>query len=203
VANNKGIPKVKSSSTTGSIPSANVLSKAESQGTSGSTKIARPRDTTSPSFGGGNTIGNLRFGSPSSSATSTSQSGSQWSNLLKQTASGGIASALGGGLKDFLGIGAIVSGFVGLFGGGKSTPPPLTRFETPVSRNQTFYTGASANPGVRTDGGLGHDGAASGVYTSSHAPSSGGLQYQSTQIAQAVKQALLNSSSLNDVIAEI
>jgi hypothetical protein len=29
------------------------------------------------------------------------------------------------------------------------------------------------------------------------------LQYQSAQIAQAVKQALLHSSSLNDVIAEI
>jgi hypothetical protein len=29
------------------------------------------------------------------------------------------------------------------------------------------------------------------------------FQYQSAQIAQAVKQALLNSSSLNDVIAEI
>lgn len=29
------------------------------------------------------------------------------------------------------------------------------------------------------------------------------FQYQSTQIAQAVKTALLNSSSLNDVIADI
>jgi hypothetical protein len=31
----------------------------------------------------------------------------------------------------------------------------------------------------------------------------GSMQYQNSQIVQAVKNALLNSSSLNDVIAEI
>jgi len=37
----------------------------------------------------------------------------------------------------------------------------------------------------------------------SSASSGQSFQYQSTQIAQAVKTALLNSSSLNDVIADI
>jgi hypothetical protein len=69
---------------------------------------------------------------------------------------------------------------VNLFGGGgKSAPPPLVQFQLPDSQSQTIYI--SSNTRSNTEP----------------------AQYQSAQIADAVKKALLNSSSLNDVIAEI
>jgi len=156
----------------------------------------------------------INFGSPSNKTTSTSQSSSEWSNLLQQTASGGVASAFGGGgLGSIAGLGGLIAGIASLFGGGKSTPPPLVEFELPASQTQTVYVssnGASTYQGsvtqqsssVKTGGAM---------YISSPTPqpsspnSSAGqtFQYQSTQIAQAVKTALLNSSSLNDVIADI
>lgn len=137
------------------------------------------------------------FGSPSNSRASTSQSGSEWANLLTQTASGGVASAFGG-LGSIAGLGGIIAGIAGLFGGGgKSTSPPLVSFQLPTSQTQTVYVSSNA---TKTSG---------AVYTSSPTPqasSSGAnqsFQYQSAQIAQAVKTALLNSSSLGDVIAEM
>lgn len=124
----------------------------------------------------------IQFGSPSSSRVTSSGSSGEWSTLLKQTESGGIAGiGSGGGLSllgSVAGIGGLISGLSSLFGGGKSTPPPLTAFQLPQSQQQTISIGSN---------------------TESNIP----LRYQSTQIAQAVKQALLNSSSLNDVIAEI
>src|SRR5262245_61965832 len=67
----------------------------------------------------------LSFGKPSSARFSTSSSGNILTGLLKQTASGGIASALGGGLSSFLGLSGLISGFASLFGGGKNELPPL------------------------------------------------------------------------------
>jgi len=48
-----------------------------------------------------------------------------------------------------------------------------------------------------------HSSSSKGIYASGQEPNVQSLQYQSSQIAQAVKQALLHSSSLSDVIAEI
>jgi hypothetical protein len=145
----------------------------------------------------------LAFGKPSSAGTTTSSAGSVLTGLLKQTASGGIASALGGGLSGLLGLGSIISGFVSLFGGGKSALPPLVQFQEPVAQNLISYISSGSHSSAPS--------AASRVSVSNSGTTNtpGGqqttstYQYQSTQIAQAVKQALLNSSSLNDVIAEI
>ena len=123
---------------------------------------------------------------------------------MKQTARGGISSALGGDLKDIGGIASIVSGFIGLFGGGKSTPPPLVHFEAPASQNQTAFVGTTTASAKWVESGTSaHATSSTGIYASGQEPNVQSLQYQSAQIAQAVKQALLNSSSLNDVIAEI
>ena len=153
----------------------------------------------------------IHFGSPSSTKTASSQSGSEWSSLLKQTASGGVASVFGGGMGIIGGLGSVVSGLVGLFGGGsKSVPPPLVRFQLPASEEQTVY--------VSTKGNTVYEGSAvesasasrpiSDIYTTGPAPSTSAIsgessQYQNSQIIQVVKNALLNSSSLNDVIGEI
>lgn len=155
----------------------------------------------------------INFGSPSNNRSSTSQSGSEWTNLLTKTASGGVASALGGGLSSIAGLGGLISGIASLFGGGStSTPPPLVEFQLPSSQTQTVYVssnGTSTYQGSMT-GQASVSNSNGPTYISNPTPqanastSSGqSFQYQSTQIAQAVKTALLNSSSLNDVIAEI
>jgi hypothetical protein len=139
----------------------------------------------------------IKFGSPSSSkTTSTSQSGSVWGNLLKQTVSGGgVSSAFSGGLGSIAGLGGLISGIASLFGGGgSSTLPPLVDFQLPASQTQTVY--------VSSNGGSTYQGSPT-LPTSNSGPTGQMFQYQSAQIAQAVKTALLNSSSLNDVIAEI
>ena len=88
----------------------------------------------------------INFGSPSNNRTATSQSDSEWSNLLKQTASGGVASALSGGLSTITGLGGLISGIASLFGGGgKSTPPPLVEFQLPTSQTQTVYVSSNGS----------------------------------------------------------
>ena len=177
-------------------PSSTVT--ATQAGTEKSAKPPTAGDTKTLSFSAKTVATGINFGSPSSTRTSTSQSGSEWTSLLTQTASGGPASALGG-LGSIAGLGGIIAGIASLFGGGgKSTPPPLVQFQLPASQTQTVYVSSN----TPTTGGS--------TYTSSPTPqasnsSSNGqaFQYQSTQIAQAVKTALLNSNTLGDVIAEI
>jgi hypothetical protein len=183
---------------------AGSLTSLESTPAAGTFRPGRSRDTTLSSLTGKINANGLRFGGSASSGTTSPGTGSQWTNLLKQTARGGISSALGGGLKDIGGIASIVSGFVGLFGGGKSAPPPLVHFEAPASQNQTAFVGTTTAPAKWVDSGTSaHATSSKGIYASGQEPNVQSLQYQSAQIAQAVKQALLNSSSLNDVIAEI
>ena len=87
----------------------------------------------------------IQFGRPSqASSNAPSTSGSEWTNLLKQTASSGIASVLSGGLSSIGGLGPLISGIVSLFGGdgGKKMPPPLVEFKLPSSQEQTVYVGS-------------------------------------------------------------
>lgn len=138
---------------------------------------------------GGQTAGKsavgINFGKhPTQKATS---SGTDWTKLLEQTASSGVASAFGGsfGLGSIAGLGSIISGIASLFGGSKQ-PAPLTNFALPASQNQTITVGTNGN-----------------TPTASQTSTTTSLRDQSTQIAQAVKTALLQSSTLNDVISEI
>jgi hypothetical protein len=144
----------------------------------------------------------IQFGKPSQSGSGSatgSSSAGEWTNLLKMTASGGIASALSGGLGGIGGIGSLISGIVHLFGGGsKNAPPSLVEFHIPDSQQQTASVSSKGS-----SPGLGMYRNAGQMETSGSAPNAEWIQEQSNQIAQAVKNALLNSSSLNDVIAEI
>lgn len=149
----------------------------------------------------------IQFGSPSSTrTTSSTTTGTGWSKLLTQTASGGLASALGGGLGSIGGLGSLVSGIVGLFSGGsKSSLPALERFQLSASQAETVYVSSKTISGqdaamsqTTSKNGGGIYGSGGGQTSKASNPS-----YDAGQIAQAVKQALLNSSSLNDIIAEI
>ena len=96
---------------------------------------------------------------------------------------GGIGSILGG----FLGLSPLISGIMSLFGGGDaSAPAPLEAFTLPDSRSETFVLPA-ANSSV------GQIPMVDAQFFLDH----------SNEIASAVKQAILNSHSLNDVISEL
>jgi hypothetical protein len=198
----------------GALSLTNLVSQVQSGSADKAAKIGSSGDTKKVSISGKVVPQGIQFGKPSqSSSKAASSSGSEWTNLLKQTASGGIASALSGGLGSIGGIGSLVSGIVNLFGGGSgmTTPPPLVDFQLPNSREQTVYVSAKGSSvyqgsAVQANGpstGAGVYGKAEQMQTSASSPNAQWVQEQSTQIAQAVKNALLNSSSLNDVIAEI
>ena len=127
----------------------------------------------------------INLGKASRAATKSLQSTSRWSNLLSATTSGGLAGRLSGVAGFSGGIGSLISGLTSLLGGGTTTPPTLVAYGLPTSRQQTISVGSSMST--------------PGVYGSASAP----FESQSDQIVRSVKQALLNSSSLNDVIAEL
>ncbi len=183
------------------------LGASTANSSSGSGKPPAPTDLKSQSLStAGKVTGGIKFGSPSSNRTTASQGASEWANLLKQTASGGISSAFGGGLLSAIGgVGGLVSSIAGLFGGSKKTEAPLTLFQLPNSQAQTvFVSSKSAGSASLNTSSGGVSGSSNGSSsTTGQAVQSQTFQNQSVEIAQAVKQALLNSSSLNDVIAEI
>ncbi len=187
--NAQGLGKLLSPTDLVNPTAATTTEKTSKPGIAGDTKALSMTAKSTPT--------SIKFGAPSSTRTAASQSGSEWTNLLKQTASGGIASALGGGLSSIGGLGSLVSGIVSLFeGGGKKAPAPLVKFNLPASQQQTVYVGSK--------GGAVYQGSVTEQESASK-PAGGiyGTQYQNAEIVQAVKNALLNSSSLNDVIAEI
>lgn len=192
-----------------------LIGNAPSGNPEGSAHIGSSGDSKQMSMSVKDTLKGIQFGKPSQSGTKASTtSGSEWASLLKQTASGGIASAFSGGFGGIGGLGSLISGLVNLFGGGggTNTLPPLTEFALPDSQQQTVYVssrGTATYQGSVTES-SGFSGATGGFYnnagqmqTSGASPNSQWIQEQSGQIADAVKSALLQSSSLHDVIAEI
>jgi hypothetical protein len=129
----------------------------------------------------------INFGKASRAATRNPQTTSMWSNLLSSTTSGGLAGTLSGAAGFSGGISSLISGLASLLGGGKTAPPALVAYQLPTSQQQTISTGSSVStPGI-------YGGPASTTP----------FQNQGGQVVQTVKQALLNSSSLNDVITEL
>lgn len=134
---------------------------------------------------------------------------------------GSTASSVGSTIESVLGFGLglspLISGLVSLFGGGGSSQPaPLVPYVAPLPVNaQAGISGSTAGAfGVDTaDGGLPR-----AVPTSSGSSSAAGttqitVQVQamdsqsfldhSDDIAQAVRQAMLQSTTLNDVIRAV
>lgn len=139
----------------------------------------------------------INFGKPSSlkSLASTSNSGStDWGGLAKQVVSGGASSLFGSGSANALfgGLGSLISGIASLFGGGhQKTLPALNLFQLPQAVNQTVHM-QSAAPA-----------AGSAVHVHVQAMDTQSFVNRSSDIARAVKTAMLNSHSLNDVVSEL
>lgn len=121
---------------------------------------------------------------------------------------GSIASSMfGGGI-----LGPIVSGLVGLFGGDSSNeaPAPLVKFALPGAVNVS--TGVSAAGAGSVDysqdgqprmAGVTNSGAAQNITVNVSAMDSRSFLDHSSDIANAVRRAMLESNALNDVIGEM
>src|SRR5579884_873112 len=173
-----------------------LLAKVERQNSrpqsnrSGGSKLPGTRESKADIWGGSATARGVQFGRPSNNRTTTSTSSDGWTHLLSQGARSGLSSLFGGGvLEGFDGLSNIVSSLFGLFGSKKNTPPPLTLFSLPSSHNESVYFASHSSQPSQGP-----------IYTDNHVST---LQYHSAEIAQAVKHALLTSSTLNDVIAEL
>ena len=134
--------------------------------------------------------------------TTAKASGSSASGTI-----GSIATDLlgGGGL-----LSSVIGGLVGLFGGGSPTPAPLIKFTLPpVIDYQGGQVGGAGGAVAPVDfSQSGQPRAATQTSTTQvsiqvNAMDSKSFLDHSEEIAQAVKQAILNSSSLNDVLADL
>jgi len=122
------------------------------------------------------------------------------------------------------GVVPLVTGLLGLFSGGRSSPPPLTKYVMPQSLSfsgadigngiaEASYdqTGIPRLSGSAVDGSTGTDTAGSGRAATSSPQINVTVQAMDAQsfldrsddIAQAVRQAMLNLSSINDVVNEL
>lgn len=137
----------------------------------------------------------LQFGSPSQKASSlNSKSTSSWTALLGSISSSGISDLLGGGGLLSSGLDYLTNGLESLLGGGDdSSAQALTPFALPDSRDQAIDIDNSQTSGRST--------IPSGAYNNSTLSQLS--QTSKAQIVQTVKNALLTSSSLNDVIGEL
>ncbi len=174
----KGLPSsLKQLGRAGQSKATNLI--ATSPSSKQSLSINSSRESKSLSFASADRQAtSIEFGKAHVSKTAPSTT-SEWKKLVGQVASGSLSGFFGGsaGLLSGGGLGSLLSGIEGLFGGKKSTPQPLVAFQLPASQNQTISIGGQ-NTGAN-------------------------LQDHSSALAHAVKTALLQSSSLNDVIAEI
>ena len=130
--------------------------------------------------------------------TTTKRSGSSGSTV------GGIASSLFGG-----GLSPILSGLIGLFTGGSSsqTTTVLPRFQLPAPvQYQAGLSGSGVQPVDQSQGGQVRTQSANPapqINIQVNALDSQSFLDHSDEIARAVKAAMLSSSSLNDVIADL
>ncbi|MBV9745811.1 MAG: hypothetical protein JO099_18775 [Acidobacteriia bacterium] len=149
------------------------------------------------------------------------------------TAEGGSNSALSvmsGILGGGLGVIPLVSGLLGLFGGGSSQPPPLEKYVQP---DRLYFSGADTAAGIEdadfdqygmprlynsaTAGTASQTASSNSAPLTAASPAGTGTPInvtiqaldsqsfldRSSDIAQAVRQAMLNSSSINDVVSDL
>ena len=117
-------------------------------------------------------------------------------------------------LKSGLGLVPLVSGLFGLFGGGGSdAPPPLVKYALPASIQ---FQGAENGPGI-VQADYGQEGLArsfpqgqaggpttqSSVNVTVHAMDAQSFLDRSSDIAAAVRDAMLNLNSINDVVNDL
>lgn len=165
-------------------------------------RINPSSDVVKLSFGVRSTAQGIDFGSPSEKtgkASTSTRVDNHWSSLLQSVASGGISDVLGGGGLLSASLDYLSSAVSNLFGGGsEESVKPLVRFELPEAQDRTVYVagsgGLSERPAATRSGGTSYE---------TVPKSSEGSQTQKGEIIKTIKNALLTSSSLNDIIGEL
>jgi hypothetical protein len=134
----------------------------------------------------------------------SSGKGSTTSNILKTVFGSG------------LGLSPVISGIIGLFGGGgEPTPPPLATYTkpAPISLQGGVWSGTGASaidyrPGgqpraVSSNNNNPSQASAPQITVQVQAIDSRSFLDHQNEIARAVREAMLNSHSLNDVVSEL
>jgi len=121
-------------------------------------------------------------------------------------------------LESGLGIVPLIGGLIGLFdGGGNSTQQPLTRYAMPAP---VSFQGAETSAGIEaedsdlsgmaravggagTSGGTGATGEGSQITVQVQAMDARSFMDRSSDIAAAVRDAMLNLNSINDVVSSL
>jgi hypothetical protein len=188
--------------------------RAYTESPSARTTIPREDDLHALSLGAKDTSTGIRFGAPSNPNSGYTSGGVTWTKLLAQSGAGAAASVLGGatGLGALGGLGSLISGIFTLFGGGHATKtlPPLVEFTPPNPITQAIYVNSTRTAlydGTNVEVPLASQ-SRGPIYTSNQTvspnlPGVSSTAFQNAQIIQMVKNALLTSSSLNDVISEL
>jgi hypothetical protein len=142
------------------------------------------------------------------------QAVTQSASSKAQGSSGSVGGSIGSTLLNFLGLGSglspLISGLTSLFGGGGSSPQPLIPYVAPLPVQATAginASGASGAVGVN-NGTVGlpqpvpasTPAASPQITVQVQAMDSQSFLDHSNDIAMAVRQAMLESSVLNDVI---
>lgn len=162
---------------------------------------------------------------PDRGLSSVLNSGSAIASALEKAAtqigqqSGGLGGAVSTVTKIFtsgLGVVPLISGLLGLFGGGgEPEPPPLVKYAMP---DRLFFQGASSGGAitsadydqvgmpreyatVRSD--RGSSASLPQVNVSVQAMDARSFLDHSAEIAQAVREAMLNLSPINDVVNDL
>lgn len=137
---------------------------------------------------------------------SAGSSGGSGGDSILGTIGGALGGVLGGGLE----LAPLISGIAGLFGGGDSSVPaalPTYMAPLPINLNAGFSEGGGGTYGVDAA-----QGGAPRAMTNSSSPQitvqvqamdSQSFLDHSGDIALAVRQAMLQSTVLNDVIREV
>jgi hypothetical protein len=129
---------------------------------------------------------------------------------------GGVESTLVGVLKSGFGIGSLIGGLVGLFSGGSDAPPPLVKYALPAAVNiaaaesggqiTTADYDQMGLPRAYAPAGVGRSGAVQQgpqITVNVQAMDARSFLDRSGDIAMAVRDAMLNLNSINDVVNDL
>jgi hypothetical protein len=133
------------------------------------------------------------------------------SQSSSSSSSGGILNDLGGALAAGLGIVPLGLELASIFGGGSSTPPPLTRYAMPDSLG---FTGSTDDSGANSDADFGQTGqprsygtptaqAATSSTPAASAQSSGSSQSQPVQITVQAMDAQSFMDRSDDIASAV
>lgn len=133
--------------------------------------------------------------------------GSSGSSLLGSLLGGGQGNG-SGGVAGALGLSPILSGLLGLIGGGKKgAAAPLALYSAPQRvQLQSGLQGGTVSGADSGQNGLSRTNGATGqpqVTLHIQAMDTQSILNRSTDIAQAVRQAMLQSHPINDVVADL